>query len=169
MLRLGKHSPAVMTVARATVSSIGSRRAASHAISNPTLMNLDQRWETMGEEERSDIIGQLSQRQLGDWKELTDAEKKAAWYISYGAWGPRKPIHPQGEVKKITTGVLAIIAVAGAIFATSRYLSEGLPHTMSREWQEATNERLKEKNVNPFSGFNMVQSRSKGLPTPKGE
>lgn len=171
MLRLAsRHTGASLTMAKAAAAStVGSRRMVSHAISNPTLMNLDQRWEAMGEEERSDIIGQLSERQKGDWKELTEAEKKATWYISYGAWGPRKPIHPEGEVKKITTGVAAIVIVAGALFALSRYMSEGLPRTMNREWQEATNEHLKEKNVNPFSGFNMVQSRSKGLPTPKGE
>jgi cytochrome c oxidase subunit 4 len=139
----------------------------AHAISNPTLVNLETRWEKMSEEERGDIVSQLAERQKGPWSELTVAEKRAAWYISYGAWGPRRPIYPPGEGKRIATGVIVVIAAALALFGAVRLGSQGLPHTMSKEWQEAANEILKEKNVNPFSGYNQVQSSSKGLPEDK--
>ena len=123
----------------------------------------------MCEEEREDIVSQLAQRQKGSWKELTEAEKKAAWYISYGAWGPRKPIHPPGSGKMIFGGVFGVLAGAGVLYGLARYFSEGMPKTMSKEWQEASNEILKEKNANPLSGYDQVQSPSRGLPETEEE
>lgn len=140
----------------------------AHAISNPTLANIEGRWEKMSEDERVDIIDQLAERQKGPWGELTPAEKKAAWYISYGAWGPRKPTHPPGEVKKIVYGIFGVIAAAATIFGIFRLSAPAPPHTMSKEWQEAVNDVLKENKANPFSGYDQVQSVSKG-PLPEGD
>ncbi|CDO57337.1 similar to Saccharomyces cerevisiae YNL052W COX5A Subunit Va of cytochrome c oxidase, which is the terminal member of the mitochondrial inner membrane electron transport chain [Geotrichum candidum] len=133
----------------------------AHAISNPTIINLESRWEKMTSEEQEDIISQLAERQKGPWNELTPNEKRAAWYISYGSWGPRKPIHPEGEGKKIAFGIVGIVAAAGIVFSTIRYFSEGLGITMNREWQEASDEILKENNANPFRGYSQVQSPPK--------
>lgn len=155
--------PASNVVARLGATT-ALRHSSSKAISNPTLMNLEERWETMTEEERGDIISQLAERQKGSWTELTQQEKKAAWYISYGAWGPRKPIHPPGSGKKIFGGILVVLAGAGAIFGFTRLISGPQPVTMSKEWQEKTNEILKENKANPFSGYDQVQSPSRGLP-----
>lgn len=118
----------------------------------------------MSEEEREDIISQLAERQKGPWSELTDYEKKAAWFISYGAWGPRRPVHPPGEVKKIVLGVLAVLGAAGLLFASFRVSAPPPPRTMSKEWQEASNEILAANKANPFTGYNQVQSPSRGLP-----
>ncbi|ANB13906.1 cytochrome c oxidase subunit Va [Sugiyamaella lignohabitans] len=158
MLR-GFRSVARPSLARAA-APVARRQA--HAISNPTLVNLESRWEAMSEEERSDIVAQLAERQKGSWAELTVAEKRAAWYISYGAWGPRKPIHAPGDAGRIVKGIAAVILGAATLFTTIRLLSPSLPHTMNKEWQEAANEKLAEKNANPFTGYNQVQSPSKG-------
>lgn len=133
----------------------------AHAISTPTIINLESRWEKMTVEEQEDIISQLTERQKGPWNELTTNEKRAAWYISYGSWGPRKPIHPEGESTKIYLGVAGVVGVAGIVFSLCRYFSEGLGPTMNREWQEAADEILKENNANPFRGYSQVQSPPK--------
>lgn len=130
-------------------------------ISTPTIINLESRWEKMTSEEQEDIISQLVERQKGSWKELTLQEKRAVWYISYGSWGPRKPIHPEGEAGKIFLGIAGVVATAGLVFSLARYFSEGLGITMNREWQEAAEEILKENNANPFRGYNQVQSPPK--------
>lgn len=115
----------------------------------------------MSVEERDDVISQLTERQKGPWGELTENEKRAAWYISYGSWGPRKPIHPEGENKKIFIGITGVVVAAGALFTVFRYMSEGLGPTMNKEWQEASDEILKENNANPFRGYSQVQSPPK--------
>jgi cytochrome c oxidase subunit 4 len=58
-------------------------RASSHAISNPTLANIEQRWETLPPQEQADLWMALRDRMKGDWHELTLHEKKAC-----------KPLHP---------------------------------------------------------------------------
>lgn len=151
---------AAIRPARQTLVKATQVRHAS-AISTPTIINLESRWEAMTVEEQEDIISQLVERQKGPWTELTTQEKRAAWYISYGSWGPRKPIHPDGEATKIFLGVAGVVAVAGTVFAICRSLSEGLGPTMTREWQEAADEILKENKANPFRGYSQVQSPSK--------
>ena len=55
------------------------RRA--HAISNPTLANIEKRWETMMPQEQADLWMQLRDRMRTDWKELTLQEKKAGKHL----------------------------------------------------------------------------------------
>ena len=57
-----------------------SRQA--HAISNPTLANIEKRWEDMPPQEQADLWMTLRDRMKTDWKELSLQEKKA------GAWVP---------------------------------------------------------------------------------
>lgn len=141
-----------MPVARAALRAT-TRAASTKAISTPTIIDLESRWETMPADEQEDIISQLAERQKGPWTELTPNEKRAAWYISYGTWGPRKPIHPKGEVSEIFKGVVLVIGAAGALFGAFRYFTPGPGHTFTPEWQEASNEILKENKANPFRGY----------------
>lgn len=160
----------ISSIARKNISLVRANPAvlrcaySSKAISNPTLMNLEERWETMTEEEKNDIISQLGERQKGSWKELTNQEKKAAWYISYGAWGPRKPVHPPGSAKKIFGGITGVIIGALGLFGIAKWIAADPPASMSKEWQEKSNEQLKQNKANPFSGYDQVQSPSRGLP-----
>lgn len=140
-----------------------SRFASTHAISNPTLRQIPTRWESMPEDEREEIISLLAERQKGPWSELTPLEKQAAWYISYGTWGPRRPVLAKGSASIIVKGVLIGVAAAFGIFGLFRLVAPPLPKTMSEEWQTATNEQLDEINAEPFSGHDQVQSPPTGI------
>lgn len=135
--------------------------AAPTSTATPAIENLESRWESLSTADQTAVIEHLQTRQLGPWSELSAAEKKALWYVSYGAWGPRKPIHPEGESRKIALSVAGVLVLAGGIFAISRALSEGLGPTMTKEWQEKSDEILKANNSNPFRGYSQVQSASK--------
>lgn len=54
-----------------------SQRRQAHAISNPTLANIEKRWEAMPPQEQADLWMQLRDRMKVDWNELTMQEKKA--------------------------------------------------------------------------------------------
>lgn len=135
------------------------RFAQTHAVSNATIVELEKRWEELPAVDQQEIVSQLAERQKLPWSELTQAEKKAAWYISYGAWGPRRPIHPKGEAGKIATGVLIGLGISVGLFALFRMNAPDAPKTMNREWQEQSDEYLKSKNANPWSTYSQVQSK----------
>ena len=52
----------------------------AHAISNPTLANIESRWDTMPPQEQADLWMALRDRMKNDWNELTMQEKKAGMY-----------------------------------------------------------------------------------------
>jgi cytochrome c oxidase subunit 4 len=49
---------------------------------------------------------------------------------------------PPGTNAKIAWGVAVGLGVSFSLFALTRYFANPAPHTMTREWQEASNERL---------------------------
>lgn len=55
----------------------------AHAISNPTLANIESRWETMPPQEQADLWMALRDRMKNDWHELTLQEKKAGMYTPF--------------------------------------------------------------------------------------
>lgn len=56
---------------------LGRRAATTHAISNPTLANIEKRWEGMPLQEQAELWMALRDRMKGPWQELTLQEKKA--------------------------------------------------------------------------------------------
>jgi len=54
----------------------------AHAISNPTLANIESRWDTMPPQEQADLWMALRDRMKNDWNELTIQEKKAGMCIT---------------------------------------------------------------------------------------
>ena len=64
----------------------------AHAISNPTLANIEKRWEDMPPQEQADLWMTLRDRMKTDWKELTMQEKKA------GAYNPMRRIWMSREL-----------------------------------------------------------------------
>ena len=48
-----------------------------HAVSNPTLANIEKRWEAMPPQEQAELWMALRDRMTVDWHELTTQEKKA--------------------------------------------------------------------------------------------
>jgi cytochrome c oxidase subunit 4 len=61
---------------RAVASQFQQTRQA-HAISNPTLANIEKRWEAMPPQEQAELWMALRDRMSADWTELTLQEKKA--------------------------------------------------------------------------------------------
>ena len=53
------------------------RFASAHAISNPTLANIEKRWEAMPPQEQAELWMALRDRMKANWSELTLQEKKA--------------------------------------------------------------------------------------------
>ncbi|KAK0127915.1 Cytochrome c oxidase subunit 5A [Cadophora gregata f. sp. sojae] len=121
--------------------ALGQKRAA-HAISNPTLANIEKRWEGLPPQEQADLWMALRDRMKVNWSELTLQEKKAAYYIAFGAHGPRAQA-PPNEGWKVFGYVCAGIGATFVLFAGIRSFAKGGPSTMNKEYQEATNEYLK--------------------------
>lgn len=147
----------------ASTAAAPTTSATQEPISAPTLRKLDTRWEKLTEEDRDEIIDALAERQKGDWKQLTPLEKKAAWYISYGEWGPRRPVHAKGDTQRIVIGTLLGVGAAFTLFCTIRSFMPEKPKTMAAEWQQATNDELEAINAEPFKGFNQIQSPPTGI------
>lgn len=82
-------TPALLRSALPTTSRVVSTRSAAaaasrfqqtrqaHAISNPTLANIEKRWEAMPPQEQAELWMALRDRMSADWNELTLQEKKA--------------------------------------------------------------------------------------------
>lgn len=60
-----------------SVPAAASRASSTHAISKPTLANIEKRWEGMPLQEQADLWMSLRDRMKGNWNELTIQEKKA--------------------------------------------------------------------------------------------
>lgn len=109
--------------------------------------------------EQQEIVTKLTERQKLSWNELTETEKQAAWYISYGEWGPRRPVHGKGDASYIARGVAVGIVGSVGLFALMRLGASDPPKTMNKSWQMKSDEYLKSKNANPWGGYSQVQSK----------
>lgn len=65
-----------------------------------------------------------------------------AYWIAFGPHGPRA-LPPPGENTKIFTYTMIGVAVSGLIFGITRHFAGPKPRTMTKEYEEATNEYLK--------------------------
>lgn len=97
-----------------------------------------------------------------NWAELTVQEKKAAYYIAFGAHGPRA-LPPPGEGWKVAGYTALGVGVSLALFVAIRLFAKGSPGTMNKEYQEATNEYLKAQNSEPISGISSEGYTGKGM------
>ncbi|TAQ86402.1 hypothetical protein B7494_g5273 [Chlorociboria aeruginascens] len=147
---------------RSSLALSKQQQRSAHAISNPTLANIEKRWEGMPPQEQADLWMALRDRmRVGNWAELTLQEKKAAYYISFGAHGPRA-LPPPGEGKKVALYTTAGLLFALAIFSAIRMFAREPPSTMTKEYQEATNAYLKAQNSEPISGISSEGYVGKG-------
>ncbi|KAF2640896.1 COX4-domain-containing protein [Massarina eburnea CBS 473.64] len=171
-------SPASILTSSATRQAIRAPRVApaaclqqtrqAHAISNPTLSNIEKRWEDMPPQEQADLWMMLRDRMKTDWKQLTLQEKKAAYFIAFGPHGPRRP-PPPDEGRRVFFLSASVIAAAVIVFSITRLFANPVrPRTMTKEWQEATEEYMRENKIEPitFKPGMMIQSKSeKDSPT----
>jgi cytochrome c oxidase subunit 4 len=153
-------APMARFAAPAAAVAQQTRLSSGHAIANPTLAGIEKRWEDLPPQEQADLWMQLRDRMKVNWHELTLQEKKAgmfcflllfcvapvthgvyytAYWIAFGAHGPRKET-PKGEGWKIFSKVTQLVAASVAIFYSTRFFAGSPPRTMTKEWQEASNE-----------------------------
>lgn len=55
----------------------------------PDLRSIEKRWKTMDALDQEDVQLYLEDRMRNDWRDLSADEKRAIWFVNYGAWGPR--------------------------------------------------------------------------------
>ncbi|KAI9476050.1 MAG: cytochrome c oxidase subunit IV [Benjaminiella poitrasii] len=141
--------------------TIGRRNAST----NIAVQNLETRWKTLSTAEQNTIAKQLEEAQKGDWKALSLDEKKAAYYIAFGAHGPREPLTKPGHGMKVLAGVTGVLVASGALFYAIRQNGQETPQTLTKEWKEATNEYLKSQNSNPITGISSEGYKGTGYVT----
>ncbi|CAI4211609.1 unnamed protein product [Parascedosporium putredinis] len=146
-----------------------TRGNATRALSNPMLNNIEKRWESMPLQEQAELWMALRDRMKGSWKELTVQEKKAAYWIAFGPHGPRA-LDPPGEGKSLLFHVSLVLVATLGLFVAIRSFGSPYPDTMSQEWQEASNEILKEQRSDPLTGITSEGYEGKGMvqSPPKG-
>ncbi|KAL2865714.1 cytochrome c oxidase subunit IV family protein [Aspergillus lucknowensis] len=139
-----------------------TRASSEHAIANPTLAGIEKRWETMPPQEQADLWMQLRDRMKVDWHQMTVQEKKAAYWIAFGPHGPRAT-PPKGEGFKIFIKVTQLTLVSIAVFYAIHLFAKPQPKTMSKEWQEASNEYALREKINPIYGISSEGYEGQGF------
>jgi len=155
----------------ATTASPGAHVASSSTAAKTQsvipLSNVEAQWATMGAEDKLLVHQQLDALQKKDWKELSIDEKKAAYYVAFGPHGPRTPTSKPGDNLKIFFATLGLVGVSGALYLGIRSISPPPPKTITKEWEEAANERAKEMKLNPITGISSEGYTGKGFVTHK--
>ncbi|PWY99246.1 COX4-domain-containing protein [Testicularia cyperi] len=124
--------------------------------------NIEASWKTLSKEEQYGVFRQLEELQRKDWKELSVDEKKAAYFVSFGPHGPRKPIAAPGQGAKTAAGVVALLGVTTGVYYLMRANGGSAPKTMTKEWQEASNQIALEQKQNPITGIASQNYQGKG-------
>ncbi|EEQ33999.1 Cytochrome c oxidase subunit 5B, mitochondrial [Microsporum canis] len=147
----------------ASLSKQQIRSASSeHAIANPVLAGIEKRWEAMPPQDQAELWMKLRDRMKVDWKEMTLQEKRAAYWIAFGPHGPRAET-PKGEGAKIFIQVMKYVVISAGLFYATRLLAGAPPKTMTKEWQEATNEYARKEKLDPIYGISSEGYSGKGF------
>ncbi|KGQ03972.1 Cytochrome c oxidase polypeptide 5 [Beauveria bassiana D1-5] len=182
------------------------RAYSTQALSNPTLKNIEKRWEGMPLQEQADLWMALRDRMKGSWSELTLQEKKAgalysfsvlfllhgfanndddrdeqfaSQYFAFSSEAPTglplvpmdpRATDPPGTNARIAWGVALGVGASVAIFAAIRLAAKPAPYTMTKEYQEESNEFLLNQTANPITGISSEGYTGKGVvqSPPKG-
>ncbi|KAF8686818.1 hypothetical protein AX14_003782 [Amanita brunnescens Koide BX004] len=139
--------------------------SASRAASIIPLSNVEAQWATLSTEEKATVHEQLEVLQKKEWKELSLDEKRAAYYVAFGPHGPRAPTSKPGDSLKIFGYTMALVGIAGVLGYAIRGFASSPPRTMTKEWQEATNKRALEMNLNPITGISSEGYKGTGFVT----
>ncbi|KAI2641981.1 cytochrome c oxidase subunit IV family [Xylaria nigripes] len=146
---------------RTPITVVPRVAASTHAISNPTLANIEKRWEGMPPTEQAELWMALRDRMKENWADLTINEKKAAYWIAFGPHGPRAQ-SPPGEGGRVALYTAFGVLASFAIFSGMRLFAGNVPATMTKEYQEATNEFLKNQRAEPLTGLSSPNYTGKG-------
>ncbi|KAG0072924.1 Cytochrome c oxidase subunit 5A [Linnemannia elongata] len=144
---------------------ITQRRCASTSATTPAvqLQNIESRWATLSAQEQSSVAKHLEQIQAGEWTKMTTEQKKAAYWVAFGLHGARTPLTGPGHALKVAAGTTAVVGAAGALFLWIRSKGGEKPTTMTKEWQEASNEYARANKINPISGVSSEDYKGTGF------
>ncbi|KAL1997645.1 hypothetical protein VTN02DRAFT_1208 [Thermoascus thermophilus] len=115
----------------------------------------------MPPQEQAELWMQLRDRMKVDWHEMTLQEKKAAYWIAFGPHGPRAE-PPKGEGWRVFFKTMQLFAASVAIFYAVHLFARPPPRTMTKEWQEASNEYAKREKIEPLTGISSEGYSGKG-------
>uniref|UniRef100_A0A0K3CD49 BY PROTMAP: gi/472583764/gb/EMS21388.1/ cytochrome c oxidase subunit IV [Rhodosporidium toruloides NP11] gi/647402182/emb/CDR48462.1/ RHTO0S18e00584g1_1 [Rhodosporidium toruloides] n=1 Tax=Rhodotorula toruloides TaxID=5286 RepID=A0A0K3CD49_RHOTO len=146
-------SSALRVVRQAPLSRAASTQVAPIEVS----------WKNLSPAEQEQTFKHLEELQKKDWKELSLDEKKAAYYVAFGPHGPRAPL--EVNTGKTIGGVIAALGAASVLFYLMRKNAQETPKTLSKEWQEESNARLREQQADPFTGLSSKNYQGKGQVT----
>jgi len=127
------------------------------------LSNVEAMWAKLNSDDKMAVHAQLEGLQLKDWKTLSIDEKKAAYYVAFGPHGPRAPTSAPGDGLKVFLATTALVGLAGVLYYVTHLFAAPPPKTLTKEWQEASNERAKELKLNPISGISSEDYSGKGF------
>ena len=97
-----------------------------------------------------------------------DPDLIVAYYVAFGPHGPRRPTPPD-EGRKVFFLTAGVIAAAVALFSVTRLFANPVrPRTMTKEWQEATEEYMKVCRTNFTQGPLLPLREYKLIPIPVG-
>ncbi|KAJ1979911.1 cytochrome c oxidase [Dimargaris verticillata] len=156
---------AATPTAAATDASVAQTSEGYLDIAKVPIQSAEVAFPTWTDNQKNAMIARLQELQKKDWKELTLQEKRAAFYVAFGPHSYRAPFSHPGDNLKAFLGVVGIVGLSGALFALIRKNADKPPPTMNPEWQEATNEYLREQNANPITGISSKGYQGKGMVT----
>ncbi|KAG1787927.1 COX4, subunit IV of cytochrome c oxidase [Suillus plorans] len=146
----------------ATIAQVPTSGPSSVTASVIPLSNVEAQWENISKSEQAVVHRQLEELQKKDWKTLSLDEKKAAYYVAFGPHGPRAPVSPPGQGFKVFLGTMGLVGLAGLLTLAIRSQSPPPPKTITREWEEASNQRALEQKSNPITGISSEGYSGKG-------
>jgi len=153
LVRTIRSASAVMP-ARAQAVSVGSVSA-----SGPVAFeNLEARWPSLSDAERMAVSEKIVDAMKGDWKALTLEEKRAALYLAFGSTKPEPSDAPQ-----VFLGSVGLITVSLFLAYYIKSLGKETPRTMTKDWQEATNEKMLRQKANPLHGISSPGYKGPGF------
>lgn len=154
---------ATAAASHAELTSSAGASPAARRVAPVSLANIEAQWNGLSAEEQAAVHDALESVQAKDWKELSVDEKKAAYYVAFGPHGSRAPISHPGDSLKLWASVAALVAAAGLLAIGVRQFANGPAPTMTKEWQEATNERALEMKLDPITGLASEGYKGKGF------
>ncbi|KAI1319772.1 Cytochrome c oxidase subunit 5A [Mortierella claussenii] len=142
------------------------RRCASTATTTTAeipLTNLELRWKTLSVQEQGSLTKQLEQVQAGDWTKMSAEQKKAAYWVAFGPHGARTPLTGPNHGLKVFVGTVGVVSASCGLFLWIRSMGGGKPSTMTKEWQEASNEYARANKINPITGVSSEAYKGDGF------
>ncbi|KAJ1647224.1 Cytochrome c oxidase subunit 5B, mitochondrial [Dispira simplex] len=136
-------------------------------IAKVPLASVEVAYNNWTDNQKAAMSDRLVELQKQDWKNMSLDEKRAVFFVAFGPHTARTPRSQPGDGWRTLLGVGAALAVSVGSFMYIRSFAQKSPHTMTPEWQEASNEYARQNNLNPITGISSEGYQGKGLVTTK--